>query len=74
MSLTEVWKEYRSYIILVSFATLASFASVFGYTMYKREEKDKEKAYRDSVAKISSMEKFRIDVLPILNSMEKEKY
>ena len=74
MTFAEVWEQYQSYIILVVIATLASFASVFGYSMYKKEEKDKEKAYRDSVAKISSMEKFRIDVSPLLHSEEKIHY
>lgn len=71
MTLREIWEQYQTYIILVIIATLATFASIFGYSKYKREEKDKEKAYRDSVAKISSMEKFRIDVTPILHSSEK---
>lgn len=74
MTFKEVWKQYQSYIILALIATLATFASMFGYAMYTKAERDKEKAYRDSIAKISSMEKFRIDVLPILNSDEKEKY
>ena len=74
MTLTEIWEEYESYIILVMIATIATFASILGYSKYKREERSKEKAYRDSVAKISSMEKFRIDVTPLLRSPAKTDY
>ena len=44
------------------------------YMKYKREEADKEKAYKDSIANISSMEKFRIDVEPLLNNDIKKDY
>ena len=74
MTFQEIWEEYKSYIILIFIATIATFASITGYAKYKQEEKNKEKAYRDSVAKISSLEKFRIDVCPLLRRDEKTKY
>ena len=44
------------------------------YRKYKVELKNKEIAYRDSVANISSMEKFRLDVTPIFHSEERDNY
>ena len=74
MSLTDIWLVYKWYIILAVLVIVVGSASFWTYRQYKKEEADKEKAYNDSVANISSMEKFRIDVEPLLLSEVKLNY
>ncbi len=74
MSLADIWMVYKGYIILGIAGIIITFSSISFYQRYKREQADKEKAYRDSIANISSMEKFRIDVEPILKEQEKTNY
>ena len=74
MSMGEFIKVYKWYI-LASFAGIIALVVVaFFYLRYRKEAADKEKAYKDSVANISSMEKFRIDVEPILKAESKSDY
>ena len=74
MSLKDFVSVYKWYI-LASFVGLAVLiVSSFLYLRYRKEVADKEKAYKDSVANISSMEKFRIDVEPILKAESKKDY
>lgn len=70
MTIDELWDEYKNEIITV----LISMAALFGFWKYLAERKAKEKAYYDSVAKVSSMEKLRIDFSKILASEEKTDY
>ena len=74
MSLSDFWLVYKGYIVLGAVALIVAFSAVSIYQKYKREEADKEKAFRDSIANISSMEKFRIDVEPILRGQKTVKY
>lgn len=74
MTLSEFIRQYREYLV-ISFVLLVTVnITILGYRKYKQEQKSKEKAYKDGVAKISSMEKFRIDVEPILQSNSKLDY
>lgn len=70
MSLSEFWKQYGDYII--SFVVVLT--GVLGYRKYLAEKKAKEKAYNDGVANVSSLEKLKLDMEPILLSEEKEGY
>ncbi len=74
MSVKEFILRYRGYIVLSVVLFSAINVAGFGYRKYKEEQKSKEKAYRDSIANISSMEKFRIDAEPILSSDNKLNY
>ena len=74
MSMTEFIHVYRWYIIGAVISVVVLMVTVILYLRYKKEAADKEKAYRDSVANISSMEKFRIDIEPILKSKSKTDY
>lgn len=66
--------RYRAYFIFSGILLITINIAGFGYRKYKEEQRSKEKAYRDSVAKIGSMEKFRVDVEPILKSERKLDY
>ena len=68
MTLWEFIQRYWGYFILAFILLVLVNGVAIGYRKYKREKKEKEKAYKDSVADVSSMQKFRIDVEPILNS------
>lgn len=74
MSLGEFTMQYRGYfafiIVVVGLVNLIGL----GYRKYQKELIEKEKAYNDSVANVSSMEKFRIDTEVILNSQWKVNY
>lgn len=74
MTVLDFWRVYKGYIVLGLVATVVAGSALILYQRYKREEADKEKAYRDSITNLSSMEKFRIDVKPVLDSKEKTKY
>lgn len=74
MSMTEFIHVYRWHIIGVVISVIVLMVTVILYLRYKKEAADKEKAYKDSVANISSMEKFRIDIEPILKSKSKTDY
>ena len=74
ISLADFVKQYKWEIILIIIAIGAVNFSWSGYRKFKQEQESKEKAYKDSIANISSMEKFRIDVEPILNGMDKQEY
>lgn len=66
--------QYKLYL-LVGILTIIFLTYGFGYyRKYKRELENKEIAYKDSVADISSMQKFRLDVTPIIQGHEKDKY
>lgn len=64
----------REYVIILVILVITANIAWLGYRKYKEEEKNKERAYKDSIANISSMEKFRIDVEPILKSEQKLNY
>lgn len=74
MSISDFWLIYKGYIILGGMALAVAISAISLYQRYKREEADKEKAYRDGIANISSMEKFRIDVEPILKVQRRVNY
>lgn len=74
MSFSDIWLVYKGYIILGIAGLVIAFSAISFYQRYKREQADKEKAYRDSVANISSMEKFRIDVEPVLKNQGNSNY
>ena len=74
MSVKEFVYKYRGYILLIVLSAIAVNAAALGYRKYREEKKSKEKAYKDSIANISSMEKFRIDAEPILASDNKLNY
>lgn len=70
MNLEEFWNEYRSVILMAVTVLIA----VTSFWKYFSEKQEKEKAYRDSVADVGSMEKLRLDFAPILDSPWKEEY
>ena len=74
MSVREFMDRYQGYFILSFILILAVNGVGIGYAKYKQEKRSKEKAYKDSVAGISSMVKFRLDTEPILSSRQKLKY
>lgn len=74
MTVAELVNQYKGYLILVFILILAFNGVWLGYRKYQQEKKDKEKAYNDSIANVSSMVKFRIDAEPILNSSRKLEY
>ena len=74
MSMWEFVRRYWGYFVLsIILLGLINFV-VLGYRRYKKEKKEKEKAYNDSIANVSSMVKFRIDAEPILSSKRKLDY
>lgn len=70
----EFIQRYWGYFVLAIILLVLVNGVAMGYRKYKREQKEKEKAYKDNVADVSSMQKFRIDVEPILNSDLKLNY
>ena len=74
MSAKEFYRRYKGYFALSFVVILAVNGAITGYYKYKQEQKSKEAAYKDSIAGISSMVKFRIDAEPILSSWLKLKY
>lgn len=74
MTFGEFVYRYRGYFVITFILLFTINVAALGYRKYKQEQKSKEKAYKDSVAKIGSMEKFRIDVEPILRSNRKTDY
>lgn len=74
MSVKDFLVIYKWYIIAGCIGVVVFIASISLYLKYKREAADKEKAYRDRIANVSSMVKFRIDAEPILKSEFKTKY
>ena len=74
MTVMEILYRYRGYFTLTIVLLITVNVAGLGYRKYKEEKKNKEKAYRDSIANISSMEKFRIDAEPILSSNQKLNY
>ena len=74
MTFGEFVYRYRGYFVITFILLFTINVAALGYRKYKQEQKSKEKAYKDSVAKIGSMEKFRIDVEPILRSNSKTDY
>lgn len=74
MSALEFVTRYKGYFVMTFILLLIINASGLGYRKYKQEQKSKEIAYSDSVANISSMQKFRIDAEPILSSNNKLGY
>lgn len=71
----EEFLEYYFWDIMVSvIVVLGILLSMIMYVKYKREQKSKEKAYRDSVADVSSMEKFRLDIAPMMEGSAKDDY
>lgn len=74
MTLWEFVVRYRGYFVLTIILLGLINSAAIGYRKYRNEKKEKEKAYSDSLANVSSMEKFRIDVEPILKSNRKMDY
>ncbi|MBR5316903.1 MAG: transporter substrate-binding domain-containing protein, partial [Lachnospiraceae bacterium] len=74
MTLWEFVARYWGYCVLIIILLGLINSAAIGYRKYRNEKKEKEKAYRDSLANVSSMEKFRIDVEPILKSNRKMEY
>lgn len=74
MTFWELVQKYRGYFVITVILLISINVAVLGYRKYKEEQKSKEKAYKDSIARISSMEKFRIDVEPILAGDRKLDY
>ena len=74
MTVLEFINRYRGYIGFSIILLILINGAIIGYRKYEQEKRDKEKAYKDSIANVSSMEKFRIDVEPILNSKQKLEY
>ena len=74
MSIKEFMIRYQGYFVLSIVLIMAVNGIGIGYAKYKQEKRSKEKAYKDSIAGISSMVKFRIDAEPILSSAWKLKY
>lgn len=74
VSVQEFVMIYKWYIAAVGAGIVIVITAVALYLKYRREAEAKEKAYRDRVANVSSMQKFRIDAEPILNSTSKTEY
>lgn len=74
MTLWEFVERYRGYFVLTIILLVLTNGVFLGYRRYKKEKKEKEKAYNDSIANVSSMVKFRIDAEPILSSKRKLDY
>ena len=74
MTIEEFLEAYLADIIVTLIFVLGILSAILMFNKYKKEQKEKEKAYTDSVTGLSSMEKFRLDVEPILASKEKEEY
>ena len=74
MTIGEFVYRNRAYFVVAIILIISLNAGVLGYRKYNEERNSKEKAYKDSVANISSMEKFRIDAEPILSSDNKLNY
>lgn len=74
MSMGDFIRVYKWYILATISIFIFLLIAAFMYFRYRKEAADKEKAYKDSVANISSMEKFRIDVEPILKAESKKDY
>ena len=74
MSLWEFVYRYRGYFVLTIIMLALINGVGLGYRKYTKEKKDKEKAYNDSIANVSSMIKFQIDVEPVLSSKQKLDY
>ena len=74
MTLWEFVERYRGYFVLTIILFVLTNGVFWGYRRYKKEKKEKEKAYNDSIANVSSMVKFRIDAEPILSSKRKLDY
>ncbi len=74
MTAAEFISQYWEYFALIAILFISVNAIGIGYRKYKQEQRSKEKAYKDSVAGIGSMAKFRIDADPILCSDRKLEY
>ena len=74
MTVEEFVQTYLGDIIVILVVICALVIGLIMYSKFKKEQKSKEKAYTDSITGLPSVEKFRIDVEPILESNEKEKF
>ena len=74
MTLWEFISRYRGYFVLIIMLFILINSAAIGYRKYRKEKREKEKAYKDSIANVSSTEKFRIDVEPVLDSERKLDY
>ncbi|MBR5579005.1 MAG: EAL domain-containing protein [Lachnospiraceae bacterium] len=70
VGIEELWQQYRDFIIIAA----AIVAGILVYRKYLREKKAKEKAYNDGVADVSTLEKLKLDMTPILETKDKEHY
>lgn len=69
----EFYRRYKGYLWGGMIAVLFMVTTLGYLIKYRREVKQREIAYRDRVADISSMEKFRQDVDPIIKGTYSEK-
>ena len=74
ITVEEFLQIYLGDIIIVLVVICALIIGLVMYSKFKKEQKSKEKAYTDSLTGLSSVEKFRIDVEPILESKDKERF
>lgn len=74
VSMGEFILFYKWHILTVGAGIAILVTAIALYLKYKREEADKEKAYKDRIADVSSMVKFRIDTEPILKGAWKTEY
>lgn len=75
MSFQEFLSRYKVYLFFIFVLLVVANIAVLLYRRYRKEIKNKERAYRDSIADISSMAKFRIDVTEMIqNGNQKEYY
>ena len=70
MSFRELWQNYGGHVITIA----VLIGGLIGYRKYLAEKRAKEKAYRDSVANVSSMEKIRLDMKEIFQTEEINEY
>jgi diguanylate cyclase (GGDEF)-like protein len=74
MSLWDMIQQYKGYIIMAIVLLITLTYTYSSYRKFKEEQRQKDLAYHDSIADIGSMQKFKIDVEPILQGHEKEDY
>ena len=74
VTIEEFLQMYLGDIIIILIVASALIIGLVMYSKFKKEQKSKEKAYTDSLTGLPSVEKFRIDVEPLLESKEKENF
>ena len=74
MTIKEFLDRYLADIIVFLVVAISVGLGLYMYRKFKKEQRSKETAYKDAIARISSMEKFRLDVEPILRAVDKDMY